>query len=501
MDLLLGLDVGTTAVKGLAWDASGRPQVLAAHPVSLLTQQPGWVEQDAEELWQAVVKVCHGIIRRLPARGRICAVSLSTQGGTTIPVDAKLNPTHNAFSWMDERAAAESATTSRELGDQWVYATTGWTLYTGSALNIIPWFRKNCPESFAKTSRFLFVNDFILARLSGELCMDPSNAGITQLYNLANNAWDERLLEHAGVRLDQVSPIHPSGMVTGGLTAAAASATGLPAGIPVVNGAHDQYCAALGTGVTRPGEVMLSCGTAWVVLVVPPGFSQAFQGGMCVSPHAVPGLWGGIRSLAGVGASVEWLLEQLWPDLHDPAGRYQALNQAAAASPAGARGLTFTPLSGGHLESGELANRGLLGLSLNHTRGDIARALLEGIALELNWTLQEIQQGTPVRRLKMIGGAARSPIWPQIVADLTRIPVDLPSIPEAASLGAAMLAGVGAGWFTDAASAYDHFHPDQQEILPGPDTQVCAHQLNQNYQHLWGLMPHQTETETRGTTR
>ena len=197
--------------------------------------------------------------------------------------------------------------------------------------------------------------------------------------------------------------------------------------------------------------------------------------------------------MGGVGASVEWLLEQFWPDLAEPSARYQALNQAAASSPAGAKGLIFTPLTGGHLETGDMANRGLLGLSLNHTRGDISRAILEGITLELSWMLDEIRASTAITRLKMIGGASRSPVWPQIVADLTQTSVDLPAEPEAASLGAAILAGVGAGWYSDPVSAYSHFHIEEREVLPALASQEWSWQLNQRYRQSWKWLPHHAD--------
>jgi xylulokinase len=208
-----------------------------------------------------------------------------------------------------------------------------------------------------------------------------------------------------------------------------------------------------------------------------------------------------MRSMGGVGASVEWLLKQFWPDLAEPSARYQALNQAAASSPSGSNGLIFTPLTGGHLETGELANRGLLGLSLNHTRGDISRAILEGITLELSWMLDEIRQATAITRLKMIGGASRSPVWPQIVADLTQIPIDLPLEPEAASLGAAILAGVGVGWYSDPVSAYGHFHIKEQEVLPANTLREWSWQLNQRYRQLWKFLPHHTENRFEGISR
>lgn len=493
MDLLLGIDVGTTTVKALAVGAAGQPRAAAARSVHLQISGPGWVEQDPEELWEAVQEVCRKVASQLQPQDLICALSLSVQGGTTIPVDAHHFPTHAAFSWMDERAGAEAKQVQQDLGRDRIYRTTGWPLMDGMPLTHIAWFKKYQPEAFHRTARYLFVNDFITARLCGEFSMDPSNASITQLFNVQAGDWDETILEQVGIQKSQLSAVQPSGQIVGALTKAASQATGLKQGIPVVNGAHDQYCAALGAGITRPGEVLLSCGTAWVILAVLNAYEEGVMGGMCISRHALPDMWGGIRSMGGVGATSEWLLTQFWPDLQDTDARYRAFNQASAAAPAGAGGLIFMPLSGGHLESGYPANRGLLGLTLQHTRGDVARALMEGIACELNWMLDEIRPGIGVQRLKMIGGAAASTIWPQIVADVTRLPVDLLSVSEAASLGAALLAGLGAGWFSNLDSVIRTFALSRPTILPDPNLEIVSTALNRRYRELWNVLPHQDE--------
>lgn len=492
MELLLGLDVGTSSVKCLAFNAQGQVVASATQSLRLFTPRPGWVEQDPEQIWKATVHVCRAVTSTLPREHRIMALSLSSQGGTTIPVDADGSPTHLAFSWMDERAGAEALDARITLGKDWVYRTTGWVLSEGLPLNHIAWFRKNNASDFAKTKRFCFVNDFVTSRLCGEYVMDPSNASITQLYNLVNGEWDSRLLDHAGIQQSMLSSVWASGQIAGILTSQASEQTGLAQGLPIVNGAHDQYCAAIGAGITHPGPALLSCGTAWVMVTVPLGLVDALQAGMSVSRHVVDGLWGGIRSLGGVGSSVEWLLEQFWPELPDRATQYHALSQAAATSPPGSKGLIFTPLSGGHMETSELANRGLTGLSLSHTRGDIAHALMEGTALELRWLLEEMGNRVKIDYLKMIGGAARNHIWPQIVADITQLPVEVMNVPEAASLGAAILAGISIGWFTDADSAYRSIARPGKMIHPNPQVEKIYDQQYQQYCHIWRLVPHHT---------
>lgn len=250
--------------------------------------------------------------------------------------------------------------------------TTGWDLYAGLPLQHIAWLHENRPEVFAASRRFLFVNDFIAYRLTGRLRMNPSDASITQLMDIEAGDWDARLLALAGCRREQLSLLAPSGQVIGHITAAAAAETGLSPQTLVVNGAHDQYCAAVGTGVTSPGKMLLSCGTAWVLLAVPGSLEIGRQSGMSLSRHAIAGRWGAIRSLGGVGASLEWLMRAAWAS-----ESYAEMDAGAARAPLGANGLFCHPLSGGHISNTERG--GFYGLTLAHTRDDLARAVMEGI--------------------------------------------------------------------------------------------------------------------------
>jgi sugar (pentulose or hexulose) kinase len=503
-ELLLGLDVGTTATKALLLDRSGDEVASASCGYGLITPQDGWVEQEPEELWRGVVTACRsvqaraGISGRAGDPGRIVAIGLSSQGGTTIPVGASGLPIHNAFSWMDQRAHEQGRRMREQVGAEFVYRTTGWRLGSGLPLQHIAWLREHRAEVFSATRQFLFVNDFVTQRLTGRQCTNPSDAGITQLLNLDTGDWDRRLLELAGVRLEQLSPVRPSGYPVGRLTVEASAATGLPQDALVVNGAHDQYCAAVGAGVMLPGQVLLSCGTAWVILAVPESKEVGLECGMGVSHHAIGARWGALRSMAGVGTSLDWFLENAWGGKVGGEGRtnlYEAANRAVAQSPPGARGIHFFPLSGGHgVAHGRSSGGGFVGLSLAHSREDMTRAVMEGIALELRWLLQEMDQsGLHVAELTMVGGAAESPVWPQIVADASGIPVALPSSKQAASRGAAILAGVGAGIFADAEAGFAAFGGQESRLEPIARHRDVYDDAFRGYQELYDLLAYRRE--------
>jgi len=473
-ELLLGLDVGTTATKALLFDREGGVVASASYAYGLMTPHEGWVEQDAEELWRGVVETSRAVVAQAGDGGRVVALGLSSQAGTTIPVDADGVPVYNAFSWMDKRAEVQARHVRETWGAEWVYRTTGWHLHSGLPLQHIAWLRQDRADDFAAVCYFLFVNDFVVHRLTGRLCMNPSDAGITQLMDIAAGDWDARLLELAGISCDRLSPMRPSGYAVGTLTPQASEATGLPRDVLVVNGAHDQYCAAVGAGVTRPGRVLLSCGTAWVVLAVPESREVGLDSGMSVSRHAVEGRWGAMRSLGGVGTSFEWLLDNVWGGKEAGEGRgqlYEVANEGVARSAPGAGGLIFFPLAGGHASAIGTGRGGFLGLSLSHSRDDMARAVMEGTTFELRWAIEEMRAAqVEVAELRMVGGAAESSVWPQIVADVTGVPVVLPAVKQAAGRGAAILAGVGAGLFADPEAGFAAFGGDEVRLEPNAES-------------------------------
>lgn len=487
-DILIGLDVGTTATKAVAFDLAGVVRAEASSGYGLLTPGHGWVEQDPEALWRAVVEVLRTVAGQLDPSDRVLALAQSSQGGTTIPVDVAGAPLYNAISWMDTRASEQAEVVRAQVGAEFIRTTTGWPLQGALPLQHIGWFRDNRPQLYASARHYLFVNDFIGQRLTGKLCMNPTDAGITQIFNIASGDWDERLLELVGVRRDQLSPVHPAGHLVGMLNRGTAAATGLPAGLSVANGAHDQYCAAVGTGVMQPGKVMLSCGTAWVVLAVIDDIEVGLRSGTAIGRHAVNGLWGALRSIGAVGSTLEWLIDNVWCGRAARADRtdlYAAINAGAARAAPGAGGLLCYPLAGGHAASFGPARGGFVGLSLPHTRDDMARAVMEGIACELRWAVTEMRQaGIDVAELRMVGGAARSNVWPQIVADVTAIPVVLPSMSQAASRGAAILAGTAVGVFRDPQAGFAAFRGTETNLAPDPACRELYEDMFAAYQEL-----------------
>lgn len=471
-EALLGLDVGTSSTKALLFDEAGAGLASSTSPpYRNQTPHPGWVEQDPEALWQAVLSAVRGVMAQVGKDVRVRALCMAAQSGSLLPVDAGGRPAYPLITWMDGRTERLAQQWREEgIGEQ-IKSISGWSLHPGLCLLTVAWLRQHDPATFAAARRYFSVNDFIAHRLTGQACTNPSNAGGMHLADVNTGRWSEALCALAGISPEQLSPIRPSGAIIGEMTPDACRATGLPAGTVLVNGGHDQGCTALGLGVTAPGKVLLACGTAWVITGVTDGRRLShLPEALDVNFHPAPGRWTISRSLGGLGASLEWWVQQAWRGIADQVSRpemYAALDEALARTKPGCGGLFFLPLTGGHDDPGTTRPGGFVGLQLGHTRADMARAILEGAAFELRWALDNIcEVGLPVEKMWMVGGAAGSPFWPRILADVTGVPMRLPLHENWPALGAAVLAGVGSGLFTSLEDGLARFRKPAEDVLP-----------------------------------
>jgi sugar (pentulose or hexulose) kinase len=454
--MLLGIDVGTTAVKALVIDEGGRVLGEAGREYVLSTPREGWVQQDAELWWENLVIVVREALAGLDASG-VKGVALSTQGDTMCPVDADGKPLAPARTWMDTRTGPQIERLTRKFSLQDWYQITGSRLGTFAAALSLAWWQDEMPDAFRAASRFCLVEDFIIGRLCGEHVVAASNASRTMLYDIRSRAWSPKLLEVVGIEESRLPKAAESGAKVGALTPAAAETLGLSTDVAVVLGGHDQVVGAVGSGVIRPGSLMLASGTAWVILAAidAPLHDDLLR--LQTYCHAAHDLWAIIGAYAG-GVLLRWYRDEFMPgQSYDTIVAEAAeAERSSLADHSGRSPLTFLPHFYGAVTPGwdEKAKGSLLGLTLAHTRGDVAFALLRGVALETAWNVQAMKEmGAATEEIRMIGGGAKSPFWAQAVADATGATVILPQATEAAACGAGLLAGIGAGVYSSLAEA------------------------------------------------
>lgn len=460
--VLLGLDIGTTSIKAVLYDLDGRELATASRGYPLATPQPDWVEQDAEEVWRALVQTLAEIAQRAGER-EILGLALAAQAGSIIPCDAAGDPVYPMITFLDQRSREIVAAWEGDGTVEHLREVSGWRPFPGLPLPSIVWLRQHRPDVHAAAQRWLGPADFCIHRLSGRFATDLSAAAEMVLVDVREQAWSRELCQLAGIDPGGQAELGWAGRQVGEISAEVAALTGLAAGTLIIAGGHDQCCACLGMGMLEPGGVMLSTGTAWVLTAVSAAPDlAAIPHPMNLNFHAAPGRWTASQYLGGFGATVEWWLDQCWqsPDPARPLDRgqlFRLFDAALAASAPGSRGLHFLPLEGPG--GGVFA-----GLSLAHTRADMSRAILEGVAFEVRGAVESLQAaGMPVDELWIAGGAAKSPVWPQILADVSGVPIVLADYPSWAAL-----AGWGAGAFPTLAAAVARLQPPTRRLEPDP---------------------------------
>lgn len=452
---VLGIDVGTTGTKAMLVDEKGKIAAASYKGYSLKKYGSSCVEQSAEDWWEAFVETVRECTRGIKEKECIRAISVSSQGGSLVPVDGDGIPKGNALVWMDNRGCSQRIKLLIAHPDEFYYKKTGWKLNTGLNLVKIKWLQENNKETFDSTYKFLSTLDYINYKLTGRYVIDPTNGAMTQLMDIDEGWWDDRLLTLAGISREKLPEILPSGCNLGKLAGDAADALGLCSSTIIVNGGHDQYCAAVGAGAVDKGDILLSTGTAWVVLGI--ADKRVFDNKSYAAPgrHIIDGLWGLLASIPTGGVAMEWFRDnfalKVRNDHRYDSESFNCIDEKAGSLMEKDQGLFFYPYYNG---SGFPAwnskmKASLLGMGLEHDRYDIARAIMEGVAFEVNCILEEYKaMGNRVENLRILGGASRSNLWTDIIANVVDCSIIRFNEADIACAGAAIIAGVGYGMFT-----------------------------------------------------
>lgn len=496
MSLLLGIDVGTTATKTLLINQDGEVVALAQQEYEIIPSHNTWVEQDPENWWNAIVKTVRKVVKDDKTKKNIKGIGLSTQGGTLIPVDLKGKPLRKAITWLDQRAKEQGKKLKGKFGDNFFYNRTGYKPHSGLPLLHICWLNDNEPELFEKVNKFLFVNDYIIYKLTGKYCMDPSDASITMLYNLRLGDWDEQLLQIAGISREKLSEIRYSGVPIGKLTSLSAKMLNLSQDVIVCSGGHDQYCASLGSGAFDDGNCLVSCGTAWVLLLSLDKAIFNAKSNIIPGRHVIKDKWGAMATISSGGVVMEWFKNNfigsyIASNKEKENNIYDLYNKKAKGIPAGSNNLLFFPhFIGSTAPTWQSSAKGaVVGLTLSHSKYDIFKSIMESLGFEVLWNIEVIKGlGIGIKKIKMIGGATKSNLWPQIIAHITGEKISVPYVTEAACLGAAILAGAGAGVFKNPEEGFEKLQIKEKEIMPFQDNTVKYKKLFKVYKEtFWRL--------------
>src|SRR5690606_37778509 len=478
MSYVLGMDVSTTATKALLVDETGKVVGVGSVEYPYDTPRPLWSEQDPRYWWDAAV----GAIRKAfdqtgVSADEVAAIGLTGQMHGSVLLDDAGEVVRPAILWNDQRTEEECDEIRRRIGKERLIQITGNDALTGFTAPKLLWVQRHEPENWERVRHILLPKDYVRYRLTGEFAIDVADGSGTILFDLARRTWSDEILDALGLDRSLFPDTHEGPDVTGALSAAAAEATGLRAGTPVVAGGGDQSANAVGVGAIRPGIVALSLGTSGVVFAATEEpFTQA-EGRLHAFCHAVPDRWHRMGVMLSAAGSLRWLRDAVAPDKS-----FDELVAGAAEVEPGAECLMFLPyLSGERTSHPDPHARGaFVGLTVRHDLRHLTRAVLEDVAYGLLDSLQLMMETGLARphEIRASGGGTRSQLWCQILADV--LGTQIATIPDAegAAYGAALLAAVGAGWFPtadeacaatvtvqpvaepgDAASHYDSHHP------------------------------------------
>jgi xylulokinase len=453
MTYFLGIDTSTTGSKALIIDERGEVLAVASSPHTLQTPRPLWSEQDPREWWEAVSASIHSVLEQAGIGGEeIGAVGLTGQMHGLVLLDEAGNTLRPAILWNDQRTQRQCDEIHERIGKEKFIQITGNVALTGFTAPKILWVKENEPEVYARAKHVLLPKDYIRYKLTGEYAMDKADGAGTVLFDLRSRDWSEEVLTALEIPRAWMPKTFEGPEFTGSVNDEAASLTGLKAGTPVAAGGGDQAAQAVGVGAVEPGIVGLTVGTSGVVFATTPSALIEPEGRLHAFCHAVPGMWHFMGVMLSAAGSLQWYRDTLAPNTG-----FDELLKEAEAIPAGSEGLQFLPyLSGERTPHPDpLARGAFIGLTIRHTRAHMTRAVLEGVAFGLKDSFTLIQNaglGT-ITQVRASGGGTKGALWRQILASVLEAELVTVNTTEGAAYGAGLLAGVGAGAWTDVPSA------------------------------------------------
>lgn len=462
---LLGVDVGTTSIKVVVIDENAKPLGISSSSYRLITPDQNSVQIDMEDMWNAYLK-CIRLLQegKKLDLSKVAGISISSLCPGLVAMGENGEVLVDAIIYSDRRSTEEAEMILDAVGKDRLFELTANTAMAGATSGTsMLWIKRHLSEQYEKTKYFGHLNTFMAHRMCGNFAIDYSNASYTNLFETTGGfRWSEELCEKIGIDIEKLPPLHKSTDVVGGLINEELIALGIPQGTPIVIGGGDTACATLAAGVTKAGDVCESVGTTNVltICVDQPKFDRGFIN-RC---HVVDGTWIYQGALSTTGAAYQWFRDNFCQDLIEKASgssknAFAYMNEEADEAEPGCGGLVFLPyMLGERSPIWDPYARGVFfGLSLQTKRKDMNRAVMEGCGYGLR-QLSEIAErvtGKKMTEFVSIGGGAKSETWAQIKADITGKDIIILDLNDMAPVGAALLAGVGAGVFKDIYEASD----------------------------------------------
>lgn len=465
--LIIGLDSSTQSTKAIAWTRNGELVAEGRDDIPMQTPQKDYFEQNPDDWWDAALTALKQLAQQIDV-SLVDGLAISNQRETIGFFDADLRPTHPAMIWLDNRAGQETEELNDQIGQERLHRISGKPKDVIPSNSSVMWVRKNRPDVFNSATQVREVGSYLHRRLTGVDAVSWASADPSGMFDIEHKEWSEEILSVVGVTADQFAkPVQP-GTRIGGLLDTVAQATGLKAGTPVFAGAGDGQCAGLGVDAAKEGRVYLNLGTAIITGLwsKTPNISNSWR--TMLSPTGDGYFLEGV--MRGGTYFLDWMVQHyIAPD--QGLGAHEALHAQAMELPVGSDGLLVCPYLSGCMNPFWDANAkaAIYGINPTHDSSYLYRASMEGLTGEIARTVFDmLAQGLKVTELIAVGGGANSPLWQQMLVDSTGIPLTLSKSLEASSLGAAMIAAVGAGWFQNYDEASQSMSATGETFQPNP---------------------------------
>jgi len=504
--LILGIDLGTTALKCALYDIKGSLVAEASVEYTLLTPHPNWVEVDVETYWSALRSALQSLwLNPAVDRNAVVSAAISAQGETLVPVDSAGNALRNAIVWLDNRAEAEGAELQAKFGNV-VYRRTGQpTLMATWPASKLLWLTRHEPEVAARTLKYLLIEDWLLWRLTGEFVTECSLVTSTCYWDPSTKQWWQEMLDTIGVTTNQLPLVLEPGTPVGTIRTLAAQDLGLPTTVTICTGALDQACGAIGAGNILPGHFSENTGAAVALCATVPRMMFDPSGSLPCHYHGLADTYM-MHTFTSGGIVLKWFRDQFCElqveqASHGGVGAYEAMGQLAEATPPGAEGLLMLPHLQGAMapENNSAASGAFMGITLKHEKGHFIRAIMESVAFIVRRNVDVIEPlGIQIERVRALGGGANSAVWKQIEADVLGRPVVTMKHGDAGALGAAILGGVGTGIWKNAEEAIDHVVEEKRIFEPNTALKGLYDDRYGTYMATYNaLLPHYGELGAR----
>lgn len=477
MNYLLSVDAGTTASKISLFDERGELIAISGQEYSLLTPASLAVEIEAGTLWNALKRGVSEVLSKSKVdKNEIRALGISAQGETFVPIDKEGAPLRNAIVWLDNRAQQEAEILSKEFDQQSTYKITGQVsiVPTWPASKIL-WIRRNEPEVFRKTFKYLLVEDYLIHKMTGKFVAEGSLLCSTVYWNINTRKWWGEMLDILEITPDQLPEIRESGEAVGELTPSVASELGLSSRTVVSTGALDQAAGATGVGNIRPGTFSENTGAALAICapLEAPLFDP--KGRMPIHYFVKPASYMAHTFTTG-GMVLKWFRDNFCQQEMQVAAAtgvdaYDLLGVEASRVAPGCEGMVMLPHLQGAMapEANPKAKGVFYGFTLRHTKAHFVKAIMEAVAFIVRRNMATLQDlGIRVEEIRTLGGGAKSSVWKQIEADITQRPVLTMKNGEAPCLGAAILAGKAIGMYKSIEEACERMISVKKRFEPNP---------------------------------